>query len=498
MKELKLICVVFEELLSAKALGAIKSAPALYVQTLEHPCMRFIRELRPDAVSMDDIYREAEDFDELNRRITARVIGGRDGISSVYVVFGGLRGSGLLKELTDAARRGGITVDVIPSPDFAQLAMAAAAGAGLCADSCAYTVCSANELSAIDTAQTLVIEEVDTLLRAGEVKLKLAEYYPDECSVLLCRPDADRSSYVVDALPLRLIDRPQNSKSFEASSVLIIPPCPLEARERYGMRDLIDIMRRLRAPGGCPWDAEQTHASLRSSLIEESYEVLDAIERGDVTALEEELGDLLLQVVFHTEIEEERAQFGFRDVTTGIVAKLIYRHPHVFAKLKVRDSDEVLANWERLKRSEKHQSSVADAMEAVPRSFPALMRSSKIQKKAANVGFDWSSAEEALDKVDEELHETLEAIREGDGAHVFEEIGDLLFACVNASRLAKIDPEDALGRAADKFQNRFTAMEKLIQSEGLRLEDMTLGQMDVYWERVKRGRSPADGGFQRN
>lgn len=486
MKELKLICVVFEELLSAKALHAIESTPALYVQTLEHPCMRFIRELRPDAVSMDDIYREAGDFDELNRRITARVIEACAETSAAYVVFGGLRGSGLLKELTDAAKRGGLTVDVIPSPDFAQLAMAAATGAGLCANSCAYTVCSANELTAIDTAQTLVIEEIDTLLLAGEVKLKLTEYYPDEYSVLLCRLDADYASYVVDALPLYQLDRPQNSNSFEASSILIVPPCALEARERYGMRDLIDVMRRLRAPGGCPWDAEQTHVSLRSSLIEESYEVLDAIERGDIAALEEELGDLLLQVVFHTQIEEERAQFSFRDVTTGIVAKLIYRHPHVFAQLKVKNSDEVIVNWEQLKRREKHQNSVADAMEAVPRSFPALMRSSKLQKKAANVGFDWNSAEEALVKVDEERRETLEAIQEGDKAHIFEEIGDLLFACVNASRLAKIDPEDALGRAADKFQNRFTAMEKLIQSEGKQLEDMTLEQMDVYWERVKR------------
>lgn len=494
MKELKLICVVFEELLSQKALAAISSAPALYVQTLEHPCMRFIQRLRPDAVSMDDIYRQAEDFDALNRSIAARITAGE--ASAVYVVFGGFCGRELLKELSGAAERSGFAMDIIPSPDFAQLAMAAAAGKGLCSEACAYAVCSANELNWIDTAKTLVIEEVDTLLCAGEVKLKLSEYYPDEYSIILCSLVDNYTAYAAMPIPLYQLDRPQNSGLFDASSVLIIPSCALEARSRYGMEDLIEVMRRLRAPGGCPWDAEQTHVSLRPSLIEESYEVLDAIDRSDLNALEEELGDLLLQVVFHAQIEDERAQFGFRDVTTGVVAKLIYRHPHVFSQLKVSDSDEVLKNWEQLKRSEKRQNSVADAMEAVPRSFPALLRSSKLQKKAANVGFDWSSAQEALDKVDEERRETLDAITEGDSAHIFEEIGDLLFACVNVSRLARVDAEDALAHAADKFQNRFIAMEKLIISEGKRLEDMTLEQMDVYWERVKRCGNAEQGSFQ--
>ena len=247
----------------------------------------------------------------------------------------------------------------------------------------------------------------------------------------------------------------------------------------------MEVMHRLRAPGGCPWDAEQTHSSLRSSLIEESYEVLDAIDREDATALEEELGDLLLQVVFHAIIEEERREFNMIDVISGIVNKLIYRHPHVFGEVKVNSADDVLVNWEALKKKEKHQDTVADTMRSIPAAFPALMRSSKIQKKAANVGFDFDNAAMALPKVHEEADEVLAAINSGDKENLAEEIGDLLFACVNVARLVKVDPELALSAATDKFMKRFISMEALILSEGKRLEGMGLTEMDSYWDRIK-------------
>ena len=251
------------------------------------------------------------------------------------------------------------------------------------------------------------------------------------------------------------------------------------------MDGLMEVMHRLRAPGGCPWDVEQTHSSLRSSLIEESYEVLDAIDREDATALEEELGDLLLQVVFHAIIEEERREFNMIDVVSGIVNKLIYRHPHVFGEVKVNSADDVLVNWEALKKKEKHQDTVADTMRSVPAAFPALMRSSKIQKKAANVGFDFDNAAMALPKVHEEADEVLAAINSGDKENLAEEIGDLLFACVNVARLVKVDPELALSAATDKFMKRFISMEALILSEGKRLEGMGLTEMDSYWDRIK-------------
>ena len=199
----------------------------------------------------------------------------------------------------------------------------------------------------------------------------------------------------------------------------------------------------------------------------------------------EELGDLLLQIAFHVVIEEEHAAFSLRDVATGIVNKMIYRHPHVFGSTHVENSDEVLANWEVLKKREKHQSTVASAMDSVPKSFPSLLRAYKIQKKAADVGFDWDSAEQALPKVHEEADEVLEAIKEGDGAHIEDEIGDLFFAAVNVARLKKIDPDLALTAATDKFEKRFKLTEKLILEDGKRFEDMTLPEMDEYWEKAK-------------
>ena len=247
----------------------------------------------------------------------------------------------------------------------------------------------------------------------------------------------------------------------------------------------MEVMRHLRAPGGCPWDAEQTHESLKKNLLEESWEVIDAIDRNDPDDLCEELGDLLMQIAFHVVIEEERASFSLRDVATGITNKMIFRHPHVFGSVHVENSDEVLVNWEKLKKEEKHQRSVASAMDSVPKSFPSLLRAYKIQKKAADVGFDWSSAEEALPKVYEEADEVMDALTEGSPERIEDELGDLFFAAVNVARLKKVDPDLALTAATDKFERRFKLTEKLILEDGKRFEDMTLPEMDEYWERAK-------------
>jgi tetrapyrrole methylase family protein/MazG family protein len=221
--------------------------------------------------------------------------------------------------------------------------------------------------------------------------------------------------------------------------------------------------------------------------VEEAYEVVDAIDHRDDTALCEELGDLLLQVAFHARIGSERSAFTMRDITTGIVQKLIYRHPHVFAKVHVSGTDEVLVNWEKLKSTEKGYTSAASAMEAVPKSFPALMRGAKVQKKAANVGFDWNNADDALHKIYEEADELHAAIDDNESAaRLREEMGDLLFSAVNVARLLKIDPEEALKDAVDKFIARFSRMEARILGDGKQIESMTLTEMDAYWDKIKK------------
>ncbi|MBM6870061.1 nucleoside triphosphate pyrophosphohydrolase [Pseudoflavonifractor phocaeensis] len=254
-------------------------------------------------------------------------------------------------------------------------------------------------------------------------------------------------------------------------------------KEIYDMGDLEAIVRILRAPGGCPWDAQQTHESIRRDFLEEVYEVAEAIDQKSVEHLKEELGDVLLQVLLHTRMEEEAGRFTLNDVTDGICRKLIYRHPHVFGDVTVSGTGEVLTNWEALKRKEKGQASTGDALDAVARSLPALWRAEKVQKKAAKVGFDWPDASGALDKVGEELTELRQAMAEG--SNISEELGDLLFAVVNAARFAKCDPEVSLNAATDKFIARFRTVEALAKEQDKPMDAMSLAELDALWDQAK-------------
>jgi MazG family protein len=245
------------------------------------------------------------------------------------------------------------------------------------------------------------------------------------------------------------------------------------------------IMHRLRAPGGCPWDAEQTHESIVPNLIEEAYETVDAIQRGDIPHLKEELGDLLLQVVFHSEIAAEAGHFTLDDVARGISDKLVHRHPHVFGDSDASTSDAVLQQWDEIKRAEKGD--VAKPyLHGVGNGLPALIRANKLQKKASKVGFDWPTQTGVLAKIHEELQELEAAIDEQNLDAVSEEIGDLLFSVVNLSRFRKADPEVLMAQANQKFEKRFGEMERLLKSMGLSLEQANSFQMEEAWESAKR------------
>jgi MazG family protein len=247
------------------------------------------------------------------------------------------------------------------------------------------------------------------------------------------------------------------------------------------------IMHRLRAPGGCPWDAEQTHGSLVSNLIEEAYETVDAIQRCDMEHLEEELGDLLLQVVFHSELAEEAKRFNLDDVARGISEKLVRRHPHVFANSTAGTSDAVLQQWDEIKRGEK---GVAEEpyLHGVGKGLPALLRASKLQKKAAKVGFDWPTQTGVLAKIREEVLELEAAVDEQDLAAVDEELGDLLFSVVNLARFRKLDPEVVMAAANEKFERRFDEMERRLKAKGKTLEQASPSEMDDAWEAAKKGK----------
>lgn len=257
-----------------------------------------------------------------------------------------------------------------------------------------------------------------------------------------------------------------------------------QGKDFYSMADLERIVAILRAPGGCPWDREQTHQSIRANMLEEAYEVCEAIDQSDADHLKEELGDVLLQVVLHAQMEKELGVFTLDDVADGICKKLIFRHPHVFGDVNAEDVGQALNTWDAMKRVEKSQSTYTDTLQAVARSLPALWRAEKVQKKAKKAGFDWPDAQGAVDKLSEEVTE-LKAAMNGEG-DVTEELGDLLFACVNVARFLKADPEQALTQATDKFTARFALVEEKARSAGRDMQDMTLTELDQLWDEAKR------------
>jgi tetrapyrrole methylase family protein/MazG family protein len=253
--------------------------------------------------------------------------------------------------------------------------------------------------------------------------------------------------------------------------------------EKY-FEQAMGIMRRLRAPGGCPWDAEQTHESLKRYLVEECYEVIEAIEAEDDRLLQEELGDLLLQPLFHAAIAEERGAFTIDDVLTTLSDKLVRRHPHVFGDQEIRTSDEQVANWEKIKKEEKGEER-RSALAGIPPHLPALLKAQKITEKAARVGFDWEQTDQVFAKVLEELHELEETLASRDQERMEAELGDLLFAIVNLGRFLAINPEDALRKTIARFTRRFGHVEETLHGRGISLKDASLEEMDRLWNEAK-------------
>ena len=248
---------------------------------------------------------------------------------------------------------------------------------------------------------------------------------------------------------------------------------------------LMEIMRRLRAPGGCQWDAEQTHESLKRYLLEETYEVIEAIDAASTPMLQEELGDLLLQVVFHAVIAEERNEFAIDDIIDTLNDKLIRRHPHVFADIKVNDIDQLIENWERIKKEEKGESRKS-ALSGIPSHLPALLKAQKVTEKAARVGFDWSHVDEVFAKVLEELKEFEETMFEGNQQRMEAELGDLLFSIVNLGRFLSLNPEEALRKTITRFMKRFNYIEETLHAGNRELQNSTLEEMDSLWEEAKK------------
>jgi len=469
--------------LSVAARDALRAAPLLFVRTARHPAVANLDAAGIPYESLDYLYESGESFDAVYDSITERILEsarGNNEVSDVALAVPGhpLVGEESVRRILLRAREEGIPVRIVGSACFLEPTLAALRlplGDGL-------VLLDALELDryAPRVDLGLLLYQVYDRETASAAKLALMSHYPDDWEVTVVRHAGVPNEESVDILPLHRLDR----TAADHLTSVYVPPLPREKRKK-GFDDLVHVMARLRGEGGCPWDREQDHFTLRKYMIEECYEALEAIDEGDMDGLCEELGDVLLQVVFHAQLEAEVGTFDIDDVTEVIVDKLIRRHPHVFGDLAVADSAEVLRNWEQIKKSEKGEGWRESVLDGVPAGLPALMRAMEISRKAVKVGFEWERFEDVVAKMEEETRELEAAIASGDREEIASELGDLLFTLVNIARWQKVDPEESLRQMLRRFTDRFQYIERRAREQCRALTDMSLAELDALWNEAK-------------
>ena len=456
--------------LSRGAEEALRSGAKVLLRTDRIPAAAGVRALGVDYASLDGLYASSRNFDTLNRKLAAAVLQAAKEQDVVYCV----EGSAAEDVSARIVLQKGKAVRVFGGASKADAAFAAAR-----VFSCDRTALSAYALAECSRPLLpLAVYDLDCDLVAGDVKLRLCEWFGDETDVWFVRGGK------AQRIPLFEADR---QTEYDASCALVIDEIPLLQKARFTYDDLVQILRLLRAPNGCPWDRAQTHESIRANMIEEAYELVDAIESGDDGKIAEEAGDVLMQGAFHSVLGEERGAFSPDDVLSGVCRKLISRHSHIFGQDRADNADNALSVWERNKTVEKGQKTPADTVRDVPKVFPAVMRAQKAAKRAAKYGYDFKDAFEAAEKVREELAELLEAIAAGDPAQIAEEAGDLLFSAVNVGRLAGADCEQSLQESTQKFIERFCRTDARVRADGKKMSELTADELWAYYERVKQG-----------
>lgn len=472
-----------KQYLTLEAIEKIKEANTLYLRTEKHPIVDYIKTIGIKIESFDNIYDTHENFEEVYDKIVDKLIELSKDENVVYAVPGSpfVAENTVQKLMSMCDDIEDVELEVIAGVSFIE-AIINTLGKD-----------PVNGLKIIDALQMdsqrpdsdvdIIITQVYNRFVASDVKLKLMEYYDDEYEITIIRGAGIDGEEKILGIPLYELDR---ADGLDHLTSIFIPKAVNNKMKRYKMDNLVSIMEKLRSREGCPWDREQDHQTLKPYLIEESYEVLEALEEGDMDLLEEELGDLLLQIVFHSQIANESGYFNITDVITGICSKLISRHPHVFGDLSVDTAERVLINWEEIKREEKEEKSYTESLMRIPKQLPALMKSYKIQGKAAKVGFDWDDVHGAMAKVSEELQELEWALENDNELNMNEEIGDLLFAVVNVARFLEIRPELALNNTIEKFIRRFNYIERSAKENGNDLQEMTLEDLDNLWNLAKK------------
>ena len=467
------------EALTIGALKELKNNKNIYFRTEKHPTVDFLKDEGIKFESYDHAYEKYDSFDDVYKYIAEDLITKiKDDEDLIYAVPGHpLVAEKSVINLIELCKENNIQYEVLPAVSFVDAMMEA-----LQVD----PIEGVKIIDAFDMKNQILDKRVGTIITqvynnfiASEVKLRLLEGYEDDTEIIFVRAAGVEGLESIRKIPLYELDWQEDIDYL--TSIYI----PKDLGNKKDFQDLLDIIETLRNPGGCPWDREQTHESLKSALLEECYEVIDAIENEDEDALIEELGDVLLQVVFHASIGKEDGYFDIMDVIGGISNKMINRHPHVFGNEEANTTEQVLVNWDEIKKEEKGIKTLTEEMQNIAKSLPAATRAYKVQKKAKKVGFDWDDVNCAMDKVKEELNEIKEVYNCEDKSIIEGEVGDLLFACINVARFLEVDGELALDKTIKKFIKRFSYIENEAIKNNKNLKDMTLEEMDKLWEEAK-------------
>ncbi|VEF49990.1 tetrapyrrole methylase [Bacillus freudenreichii] len=460
----------------------LKGADRLFLRTKEHPVVKQLEEEGLSYQSFDDIYEKHDQFEAVYEEITEVLFNEATKRDIIYAVPGHpLIAEKTVQLLLDGSGERGIEVTVEGGQSFLDALFTAVRVDPI--DGFQLLDGTSMRPEDIQIRQHIIIGQVYDQMVASDVKLTLMEKYPDDYEITVVTA-AGSSGEKIRTIPLFELDR---QPFLDNLTSLYVPPVLTRDLTMKEFSTLRGIIADLRGPNGCPWDKKQTHISLKKYLIEESYELLDAIDRDDIDDMIEELGDMLLQVMLHAQIGEDDGMFSIDDVLESISEKMIRRHPHVFGETDAENADEVVANWEQIKAEEKGNSlNSTSLLDQIEKGLPALLRAYEVQKAASKVGFDWGNAEEAMKKVREETKEFQEELAKQEGRGQLEELGDLLFAVVNAARLAKIHPEEALQATNEKFYRRFTFIEKKVKESGRPFDDFSLEELDEYWNEAKK------------
>ncbi len=453
-------------------LQAAKEGRPIFVRTANTISYQTVVELNVPHECLDSVYENSRNFATLAKNLARAVANG--GENAVYLVDGAATEDNSVKALLKRARGKLEIIDGVSKTT----ALVRAAGF----KDCSYTAVSAYELeekaSAGQLGLPLIVYDLDDPALASDTKLLLGDVFGEETAV----------KYVVGGkakkIALYELDR---QKSYDYTSAVAIEKMDLLEKKRFKLEDLQEIVVRLRKPNGCPWDRVQTNDSIKMSVVEEAYELVDAIDADDDEKILEEAGDIVLQAVFHAVMKAETGAFNLNDVLTGICTKLITRHTHVFGEDRATDGESALSVWEKNKMTEKHQTTYADSVNDVPKCFPAAMRAQKVGKRASKAGLDFADVQAAAKRVEEELQEFFEAYHAGDTVAAEKELGDVLFAAVNVGRKAGCDCEKALKEATDRFAARFTKAEALALADGKIVTELSEAEWDEYYVKAKNG-----------